>query len=615
MKSKFIKFVVLAIILISFSLMIWASKEDAATVDEHPHIAAGFSYLHFKDYRLNPEHPPLAKDIAAFPLQFLNLNFPENIKAWQKDINGQWETGRTFLYHSGNDAEKIIFWSRFGIILLTLLTSYFVYKWAKELIGPVWALLPFFLFSLSPLVLAHGHYVTTDIAATFGFLIGLYYFLKFLEKPKGKNIIKAGFALGIALLMKFSVFFLLPVIFFIYLFWQIKKRNFHYFLFTFSGIILIFLISFALIYLVYLHHTWNQKIEKSYFDAKFILSSFAGGEDPKMISCHQWVGLKRQPRCLAEIDLKLFQRKFTLPIAQYLLGLLMVFQRSIGGNTTYFLGEVSSSGWWYYFPVVFFLKEPIPSLILIFLAIIIAFTSYLKRRNLSLFEDKEHNPSLQKWSMIFLIISYWFYTMKGNLNIGLRHILPTLPFIYILTSAEIKKWFYSRKPISANSQIAKAISSFIFETKNLGKYFILFSLIIWYFLETIFVAPCFISYFNEFAGGPENGYKYVVDSNLDWGQDLKRLANFVEKEKIKNIKVDYFGWADPSYYLGSKYQWWTSSKGKPQGYFALSLTFLQGAKGKLVKGEKRRPQDEYRWLKDPYHPYARVGHSIFVYKF
>ena len=145
-KKKFLKFLIGVMLLGAFLIMICGANQDSATMDEKAHIPAGFTYLKFKDYRLNPEHPPLAKDIAALPLMFFKINFPLNSSSWQKDINGQWEVGDLFLYQSGNNADKIIFWARFGLIILTLICALFVYKWAKELLGETWGLLPFFLF-------------------------------------------------------------------------------------------------------------------------------------------------------------------------------------------------------------------------------------------------------------------------------------------------------------------------------------------------------------------------------------------------------------------------------------------------------------------------------------
>ncbi len=615
-KKKFLKFLIGVMLLGAFLMMICGANQDSATMDEKAHIPAGFTYLKFKDYRLNPEHPPLAKDIAALPLMFFKLNFPLNSSSWQKDINGQWEVGDLFLYQSGNNADKIIFWARFGLIILTLICALFVYKWAKELLGETWGLLPFFLFLFSPQVLAHGHYVTTDIAATFGLLLCFYFFLKFLEKQTSKNLIFAGIAFGISQLFKFTCAFAIPILFLILLYF-VKKYHlgFRGFISVFFGLILIFLIGYFLVYLFYLFHTWNYPISKNYSDARFILRSFAEGEDPHLLTCKKWQGnLLRQSRCIAEIDLLMIKNKYLRPLGHYLLGLLMAFQRSQGGNTGYFMGEVSSSGWRYYFPLVFLIKEPIPSLILIFISLILLIkTLFFKRK--PIFDGKNHLPSLHQFSMLSFVILYWAYSIHSPLNIGIRHILPTVPFIYILSAGCLKQWIKPSIKIFPKNLILKAIVIGFREIKFHFKLLLLFILLIWYLAETIYIFPHFIAYFNQFVGGPKNGYKYVVDSNLDWGQDLKRLKNYVEKHKIKKIAVDYFGGGNPKYYLKEKYIPWSSSKGKPKGYFALSLTFLQGAKGKLHPGQKRSPENEYRWLKNPYQPFDRIGYSIFIYKF
>jgi hypothetical protein len=108
----------------------------------------------------------------------------------------------------------------------------------------------------------------------------------------------------------------------------------------------------------------------------------------------------------------------------------------------------------------------------------------------------------------------------------------------------------------------------------------------------------------------------VVDSNVDWGQDLKRLNLWLEKNKIDKIYLDYFGGSDRYFYLGKKELWWSGDK-KPaemieSPYLAVSATFLQSGRGSPVPGF----QDStgfYRWL-DQYSPITKIGYSIFVYK-
>ena len=115
----------------------------------------------------------------------MGLRFPTDHSSWTNDVNGQWAAGNQFIYWSGNDADWLIFWW-LGPIILTLLLTTLIYIWAKELLGAWWGLLPTFLFAFSPTVLAHGHYVTTDIGAAFGIVLGTYFFIKYFFKPNGK---------------------------------------------------------------------------------------------------------------------------------------------------------------------------------------------------------------------------------------------------------------------------------------------------------------------------------------------------------------------------------------------------------------------------------------------
>ena len=120
--SKYIPWSLVGLmILASFVLMFNASSQESATMDELAHIPAGYDYVRYLDYRLNPEHPPLLKALAALPLLFQKLNFLTDKSAWQTDVNGQWVAGAEFLYESGNDADQIIQWSRLGPMLLTIL--------------------------------------------------------------------------------------------------------------------------------------------------------------------------------------------------------------------------------------------------------------------------------------------------------------------------------------------------------------------------------------------------------------------------------------------------------------------------------------------------------------
>jgi len=148
MTNRTTNIIAVILLIFVFFISVFSMKDDSVTMDEMAHLPAGYSYLTQKDMRLNPEHPPLIKDLAAIPLLFIKgINFPSEIKDWKEDINGQWGFGFNFLYNSGNPTDKMIFWGRLPMILILVLLGFYIFKWAKELFGNKVALLSLFLFS------------------------------------------------------------------------------------------------------------------------------------------------------------------------------------------------------------------------------------------------------------------------------------------------------------------------------------------------------------------------------------------------------------------------------------------------------------------------------------
>ncbi|MBU2635292.1 glycosyltransferase family 39 protein [Patescibacteria group bacterium] len=561
------------LLIMVFLVCFFGMKGDSATMDEMSHIPAGYSYLSQRDFRINPEHPPLVKDLAALPLLFLDLNFPEDHSSWTEGTNEQWTYGSQFLYYSGNNPDQILFWARIPMILLLIFLGWFIFRWTKELAGNKIALLVLTLFSFSPTFLAHGRLVTTDVAAALGVVMASYFWIKFLKSPTKKNIIFAGLIFGVSILLKFSLVLVIPlfgIITIVYaLLW--KKPLLKYIgMAVIAGII-----GMILIWPVYQFHLLNYPAERQVRDSEIILSS--GGINITEGICI-WMADKPGLR----------------PYAHYFLGLLMASQRVSGGNTVYFLNEISNMGWWYYFPLIYLLKIPLAFHILTLIALLYVFWLIIIKRPFwqNIFHRitewiKNH---FTEFSMLVFLAIYWITSITGALNIGIRHILPVFPFIYILVGLGIAKW----------KKIAVSLVLIL-----LG-FYIISSLLVW---------PHYLTYYNEIAQGPKNGYKYAVDSNYDWGQDLKRLKEWVDENNIEKIYLSYFGGGNPEYYLKERYAPWWGDRDKkelPEGsYLAVSLTLLQGGKGNPAPGFDQ-PTGYYLWL-DDYEPIARIGNSIFIY--
>ncbi len=613
-KSLRARWVASSILFLMALFMLGSAWNDSAIMDELPHIPAGYSYLAKQDYRLNPEHPPLIKMIAAVPLLFQRIDFPANSPNWTHEVNGQWEFGRDFLYRSGNDADSIIFWSRIPVMILALFTGWIFFRFVERRFSGRAALMALALFALSPTVIAHSRFVTTDLGATFGFLIGILAFIEFLEVPSYRNVVRAGIAFGIAQLLKFSLVLLLPIYVVIAAFWIFASRKHGIFhpLKDYAGkAIGILVVAALVIWPVYQFTVLRYPPERQRNDTNVILESQKKGTQSVREACGS---LSTFAACPAQLVIWASDKPLLRPYAQYALGVLMVFQRQAGGNTAYFLGEVSNIGSRWYFPTAFLLKEPTPTLILLVIALYsaIARVHYYERYSWHAFSLWIRNH-LPEFSALVMIAVYWGASIKSPLNIGLRHVMPTFPFIYLLASVQIDRWLSEKNFIKQETFMRWIVEGARSLFRQAFKYIVLAILLLWLFLGTTFSTPYYLSYYNALSGGTINGYRYIVDSNYDWGQDLKRLADYVEKNKIEKISLDYFGGGDPTYYLGSKFEPWWSARGPAHGWFAISSSFRQGAFGHYIDGLEQKPEDAYSWLK-LHEPVDRVGSSIFIYK-
>ena len=546
-----------------FALAFLSAWNETATFDEVAHIPAGYSYLTQGDMRLNPEHPPLMKDISAVPLLFLNLNFPTNIPEWSEQISSrQWNMGKKFLYQASNDADKIIRLARLPMILLAVLFGAVLFYWTRKNYGDKTGLLALFLFTMSPTIIAHSRYVTTDVAAAFGFFIAIVSFLAFLKNQSWRNVFIAGALLGIALLFKFSTVILAPIFLALAALWWFLNRDKIFPLF--GKIIIIGLIALALVYVVYIFHVWNYPNDLMIKDMSDTLSSNLG---KKTMPAFVWM----------------IGTDFLKPMAEYLFGVVSVVQRAGGGNASYFMGTVYSEATPWYFPTLYLFKE---SLVFHILAIIAIFFAIKNIKNISR-EWMKNNFAVI--ASLFFITFYAFQSITGNLNIGHRHILPILPFAYFLVALVIVKF---------NKNILTGI------------------LLAFMLASTLMTFPYYLSYYNVFAGGTANGYKIATDSNYDWGQDMKRLRNWMDANNVQKIDLHYFGGGDGKYYFGDRYEDWWSSKGQPAAgsWFAISANAREGSMAKPVRGFTIKPDDTYSWLKGK-ESVARAGSSIFIYKF
>ena len=510
-----------ALLSVVFLIPFFSARNFSPSGDEITHLPSGYSYWKTGEVVLNPQHPPLVKLLASFPLLFLDLNFDKNDPSLAGPLKDEWRFGQRFLFT--NDADKLLLLGRISIILISVLLGLYIFKWASELFSRKASILSLFLYAFMPNMLAHTQFVTTDVAVTAFSFITLYYLWKLFKTGRKKFIIHIGIGLGLALGSKFSGVFLAPIIA-IPLFVYVWKGGGGYFL--------------------------KAKRFLGYFAVIGAISS------------------------LAVYVIYLF------PVSAdfYLKGLRSVYS-DISSNYYYYLnGNFSKDGWWYYFIFAFLIKTPIPALVA-FAASLVAYKKYKL-------------TGLEKQLIFIPVTVFLLVTSFKAENLGVRYILPVYPFLILYAGGLADLRFNLNK---------KVILIF---TAGLG---------VWYVFSAVQIYPDYLAYFNEFVGGPANGYKYLDDSNLEWGQDLKRLrAHQIQHSETKVLyswrksSPEHYGITNDLFSSGIKKRWLLN----PPGKYAVNVHFL--VRSKL---EGSMTPDKYVNWPELYKPIDRIGYSFFVYSF
>ena len=512
---------------------------DSPTMDEQNHIARGLAYLRTGDPRLSVEHPPLVNVLSALPLLTQNVELPTDDWSWEV---GEWYRFADLLLWERNlDAERIVFLARLPVMFMGLLLGAMLFRSTRGWFGAPAGLLALVFFVLDPNILAHTRYTTTDLGATLFVFLAASALLGAIHNDYRPGwVALAGGAYGLALSAKYSSAAFGPLFALLVLIDLIKRRK------TISdGIVSVGLRTVLIFPIVALAVVWGV------------------------------YGLSFGP--VADVGV-------SAPMPLFWQGVRSILRFSGGGRPAFLLGHFSTEGFWYYFPVAFGVKTPLPTLI----ALVWAMWQFLSR-----LRARNSGPDFQtSLAMILLPLLFLMLSTQSALNLGYRHLLPILPFLFAFIGGQLANRLKSLPTVL---------------------------LVLWLLAGHVFIYPHYLSYFNEIVG-PANGYQVLVDSNLDWGQDLKRLKQWMDNEEVERVRLAWFGTAPPAAYgvsydplpgLPHHFDLWEMPPFDPvtpePGVYAISVSMLQ----ELF----RRDEDKttFAWFRER-EPDDRVGYSIHIYR-
>lgn len=555
-----------ALLLVCAAGLAWsAATTDSVTVDEPAHVTAGYASLVTGDYRLSPDHPPLARWLLALPLLFQPVHWPAaETPAWQA---GDFLTvGREF-FENWNDGQRLIRSSRAVAIALFLALLLAVGAATRQLFGGAGALFAMTLVAFDPNWLAHGHLATADVPFALAALLTLLAAQHWLSRPTLPRLGLFAAAFAATALVKFSWPTLVPALAGMALVAG-RERGWRATLRTLA--VAAATLALAAILAIWAAYGFRFRASAGGESAGFHMAvPMDYGQPPPANAAAAWETVLHDPATAADrrgltVPLLRFAHRGNLLPEPYLFGIAFVEKKAID-RAAYLRGAYSNRGFRSYFLWALALKTPLPELLLFFGGLALAAVG-VRRAAL------RWNPlavGLGVFSAVYFATLTW-----SGLNLGYRHLLPVTMALAIaaggLAGARLPvRW---RRPVTVAVGLASA----------------------WLVVGTLATAPHWIGYFNEAAGGWRQGHRYLLDSNLDWGQDLLRLRIRLAREPGE-VPVWLLQAGPPPLPRGMQVRWlWGEGSHAPHpaaiagGLYVVSASDLLGLTRPLARAESWR---------------------------
>ena len=445
-------------------------RDDSPTFDEPIHLFAGHEYAAEGTYWLNPEHPPLLKLLAGASLGTVGLRTPSQGVPGPRALPRHFVTCFvTWLYRNVVPADALLAQGRRPFPFLFALLVLCAWGSARALSGPGAGLLSAGLIALEPNFVGHAGVIHTDVGAALTMTAAVVLALFAVEKGSVAWWGAAGIALGVALAAKFTAVLLVPLFPLLPLVQAITGRprpEPRRVVRGVLGSVLALGTALAVLWGIYAWSLRNMPAPDAEEAVRLFLLD------------------RRAPH--SEVERIAALSRFSPPLGHYVAGLAGVQLLSGGGRgTNFFRGEVSENAFPLYFPAAFLLKTT-PSFLLFTLAVfVVGGTELFRFRSLAL---------------LLPAAAVMAAAMVSHFNIGVRHILPVYPLLAIAGAGILAERLPRLFPLAAGALLLGSATS-------------------------LYLAhPNEMSYFNVLAGGTEGGRRWLSDSNVDWGQDLKRLG-------------------------------------------------------------------------------------------
>jgi len=597
----------LAVLMLAHAaLVVHASWRSSPTIDEFAHVPAGLSYWQTGTFGLYHHNPPLAKLVAAVPV-LAARPVVDYGGSWARarargEPPGQVEFGEDFMRANAARYFELFRRARLPFVLVSLLGMSLVFRCARGFFGTHAGLLAAALWAFEPNLIAHAGLATTDLMATVFFFWAFDALRRAREDPSAGLITLAGVVGGFALLTKFTALVFVPLGVVLALLPRRAPGDEAVPPGARLRLLLVPVIALIVLNVGYRFEGTGQALGSFPFLSPALTKPRTGGVVPhREARFYQMLYEQRQNRFEGSL---LGALPVPLP-RDYLLGLdEQSFEANPGlpggGYAVALRGEIRRGGWWWYDLYALLVKLPLAIFLLALLAEAAA----------ALVPAARQSVAREFFWMAPVIVLLTVMSAMTGLDIGVRYDLPILPFLFVGIARVAHPGVLAWLGHAGRAWIAVLLA--------------------WLMLATLLVHPHELSYFNELAGGPRGGPRHLLDSNIDWGQDLLELRRVLDRQGVSGpIGLAYFGAVDPAlagvrYHLPPRdprvippgHAVASDGPALPPGVYAVSVNFLYGLPHRLLgPGGESVASDEqafayFRTLR----PFARAGWSIELYR-
>jgi len=526
--------------LLGAGLVVDHQRRDTATMDEPFHALAGCEYALAGTYWANLEHPPLAKLLAGASAGLAGARPPSLPEPFSFATA---ETPQHFLYGNAVPPDRLLAAARRPFPLLHVVLVLVAAAAAGRAAGPLAA-----------------------VGAALGVLATVLAALGALRRPSWPRWAATGALLGLSLATKFTAVFLVPILLVLSLVFILAKRRGtgRLSLAPIGGLAFAFAVAAVVVVGVYAVSMRNMPGVEAERSVRFFLAS-----------------RQAAPRTVERI---VALSRLLPPAGHYVAGLAGIAEQNRrGGGVNVFRGEVSVDGFPAYFPVAFLVKSSLG-----FLGALLLSAGLVAARRV--------RPGFGAFALLLPPAYVFLASVASSYNIGVRHVLPVVPFLALAAAVAIVRGLPPRRAAAALLALGRLQAG-----------------------ETVAVHPHEISFFNAAAGGPSKGHLWLNDSNLDWGQDLDRLARELSRRgEAAGVTVAYFGGASPPWHLPAARLFDAARTPLTPGLYAVSAYLLAaGPEVMAFRGDAARAEGYERLrrtLASRGTPEGSVGYSILLYR-